>query len=117
MEPQKVKRPVKNIKDLMASNAWLDRLDKSTKYVTTEHQTFGLILAQKLNDKRRLPMYIRLAKEEYRPLLEKALSFVSDYPKAKSKSALFMWKLKELRKEREEKEKARENLEATVNLL
>lgn len=99
------KKAVKSIKDLIGSNEWIEKLEKSTKYVTTEHQNFGLILADKLNDKKRLPMYIRLAKEEYRPILEKALSFVSDYPKAKSRSALFMWKLKELRKERETKEK------------
>ena len=99
------KKAVKSIKDLIGSNEWIEKLEKSTKYVTTEHQNFGLILADKLNDKKRLPMYIRLAKEEYRPILEKALSFVSDYPRAKSKSALFMWKLKELRKERETKEK------------
>lgn len=99
------KKAVKSIKDLIGSNEWIEKLEKSTKYVTTEHQNFGLILADKLNDKKRLPMYIRLAKEEYRPILEKALSFVSDYPRAKSRSALFMWKLKELRKERETKEK------------
>lgn len=99
------KKAVKSIKDLIGSNEWIEKLEKSTRYVTTEHQNFGLILADKLNDKKRLPMYIRLAKEEYRPILEKALSFVSDYPRAKSRSALFMWKLKELRKERETKEK------------
>lgn len=108
------KHAVRNVKDLLVSNEWLQRLDKSTKYVTTEHQTFGLILADKLGDRKRLPMYIRLAKEEYRPILEKALSFVSDYPNAKSKSALFMWKLKELRKLREEKENAKENEQTTL---
>ncbi len=104
------KRQVKSIKDLCKSNEWIEKLEKSTKYVTTEHQSFGLMMAEKLGDRKRIPMYIKLAKEEYRPILEMAISFVYDYPKAKNKPALFMWKLKTLRKEREEREKNREQL-------
>lgn len=105
---QPVKKKVKSFKDLMVSGEWKEKLEKSTKYVTTEHQSFGLMLAQRLGDQKSLPMYIRLAKEEHRPLLERALSFISDYPNAKSKRALFMWKLKELRKERSEREALRD---------
>ena len=42
-------------------------------------------------------IYMKLAKTVHRSLLEKALSFVID-SKADNKGALFMWKLKELRK-------------------
>jgi hypothetical protein len=41
---------------------------------------------------------MRLAKTVHRSILEKALSFCVD-SKANNKGALFMWKLKELRKE------------------
>jgi predicted metal-dependent phosphoesterase TrpH len=46
-------------------------------------------------------LYIKLAKEENRTLLENALSFALDYPKAKSKPKIFMWKLKELKEKHE----------------
>ena len=79
------------------------------KYVSTEHQSYGLRLAGKLDDKERLTMYIKWAKTKPRAVLETALSFVSDYPNAESKSKLFMWKVKQLEDEiktkREEKQK------------
>jgi len=67
------------------------------KYVSREFQTFGLHLADKLDDHKHTGLYIRLAKTTHRALLEKALSFVVD-SNAKNKGALFMWKLKELKK-------------------
>lgn len=67
------------------------------KYVSREFQTFGLYLAEKLNDPKHTGLYIKLAKTVHRSILEKALSFCVDST-AKSKGALFMWKLTELRK-------------------
>lgn len=72
-------------------------------YITQEFQDFGYRLAMALDDKERVSLYMRLAKREKRGLLERALSFVSDAKDVKSKSRLFMWKLKELRKEEKEK--------------
>lgn len=66
------------------------------KYVSREFQTFGLYLAEKLNDPKHTGLYIKLAKEVHRAILEKALAFAVD-SKAKNKGALFMWKLTELR--------------------
>lgn len=65
------------------------------KYVSREFQSFGVHLAQKLQDERRISLYIKLAKTLPRPVLEMALQFVID-SNARSKGALFMWKLKEL---------------------
>lgn len=65
------------------------------KYISREFQAFGCHLAEKLGDTRRKSLYIKLAKTLPRPVLEKALSFVVD-SNARSKGALFMWKLKEL---------------------
>lgn len=65
------------------------------KYISREFQSFGVHLSEKLEDPKRKSLYIKLAKTLPRPVLEKALRFVVD-SKARSKGALFMWKLKEL---------------------
>ena len=65
------------------------------KYVSREFQAFGVNLAERLEDPRRMGLYIKFAKTVPRPLLEMALRFVID-ANAKNKAALFMWKLKEM---------------------
>lgn len=65
------------------------------KYISREFQAFGVNLAQKIGDEKHKSLYIRLAKIIPRPVLEQAYRFVID-SKAKSKGALFMWKLKEM---------------------
>ncbi len=72
------------------------KMDKPDKNVSREFQIYGYELAQKLNDMTHKSLYIKLAKEKPRGLLERALQFVLDYPNAKSKGRLFMYKLKEL---------------------
>ena len=72
------------------------------KYVSREFQTFGLHLADELNDYKHRSLYIKLAKTVHRAILERALSFAVD-SNAKNKGALFMWKLAELRKVLKEK--------------
>ncbi len=66
------------------------------KYVSREFQSFGVYLAQKLGEERRKSLYIKLAKNVPRPILEAALRFVID-SNARKKGALFMWKLKEMK--------------------
>lgn len=65
------------------------------KYVSREFQTYGLHIAEELNDMSHKGLYMKLAKTVPRPLLEKAMSFVKD-ANVKKKGALFMWKLKAL---------------------
>ncbi len=77
----------------------------SAKYVKHEFQDFGLRMATNLNDMKHKSLYIKLAKNEDRVLLQKALSYTMDYPKARNKGSIFMWKLKELKAERKQKEK------------
>lgn len=67
------------------------------KYVSREFQSFGVHLAEQLDDMKHKSLYIKLAKEQPRALLEKALQFVSD-SNAKNRGALFMWKFQQLRK-------------------
>lgn len=67
------------------------------KYVSREFQTFGIYLAEQLDDYKHRSLYIKLAKTVHRAILERALSFVID-SNAKNKGALFMWKLTQIRK-------------------
>lgn len=67
------------------------------KYITREFQDYGLRLARELDDERHKSLYIKLAKEVPRKILEEARIFVRDAKKVKNKARLFMWKLKDLR--------------------
>jgi hypothetical protein len=67
------------------------------KYISREFQTFGLHLAESLDDYKHRSLYIKLAKTVHRSILEEALTFAVD-SNANNKGALFMWKLKEIRK-------------------
>ena len=72
------------------------------KYVSREFQSYGIHLAEELDDYKHRGLYIRLAKTVHRSILEKAFSFVID-SNAKNKGALFMWKLKLLKGEQKNK--------------
>ncbi|HCC68137.1 TPA: hypothetical protein DEP90_02980 [Patescibacteria group bacterium] len=65
-------------------------------YITKEYQSYGAWLSRQLNDPKRISMYIKWAKDKPRGILENAYRFTVDYPKAKNKSRIFMWKVKEL---------------------
>jgi hypothetical protein len=74
------------------------------KYISREFQSFGIHLAEELDDYKHRSLYIKLAKTVHRSILEKALSFVSD-SNARNKIGLFMWKIKELKTEGEKNKK------------
>lgn len=78
-------------------------LAKRKKYVKNEYQAYGLELADELGDWAHKSLFIRLAKNTPRDLLEKARYFVRDHnPGAiQAPYKLFMWKLKELKKVKE----------------
>lgn len=65
------------------------------KYISREFQSFAVHLSEKLGDEKHKSLYMRLARDIPRPVLEKALRFVVD-SNARNKAALFMWKLKDL---------------------
>ena len=81
---------VKSIKEILEGRR------SQKKYITQEFQHFGYRLAEGLDDLEHKSLYIKLAKEVDRQLLQKAWDFVKD-SQAKSKGKLFMWKLKKLR--------------------
>ena len=66
------------------------------KYISREYQAYGVYLSEELGDYKRRALYIRMAKKYPRAVLDRALSFVKDATNAKSKGALFMWKLTEM---------------------
>ncbi len=75
----------------------LDKFNPTTdKYISREFQSYGIHIADELDDYKHKSLYIKLAKTTHRSILEKALSFCVD-SNAKNKGALFMWKLKELK--------------------
>ncbi len=90
---------------MMSLGGLLDKFQIEDKggYITQEFQDYGYRLAMELNDEKHKALYIRLAKKEERRLLEKAMSFVRDAG-AKKPGALFMWKLKELKNEKNKSE-------------
>lgn len=69
------------------------------KYISREFQQYGYELAMELGEYDRISLFIKLAKETPRWMLDQAKSYVKDYPNAKSKGKLFMWKLSQIKKE------------------
>ena len=69
------------------------------KNLSKEFQVYGVHLAETLEDTKHYSLYIKLAKNLPREILEEALNFCKDYPSARSKAKLFMWKLGQLKKE------------------
>lgn len=78
-----------------------ETLAKRQKYIKNDFQAYGLELAQELGDWKNRSLYIRLAKNTDRKVLDKARYFVKDQNPGSIKTPykLFMWKLKQLKLE------------------
>jgi hypothetical protein len=76
-----------------------ETIKKRQKYVKKEYQAFGLELAKELDDWKNRSLYIRLAKNTDRKILEQARYFVKDQNPGTIKTPykLFMWKLRQLK--------------------
>lgn len=72
------------------------------KYISRDFQSFGIYLAEEMDDYKHRGMWIKLAKTVHRSILEKALSYVSDSD-VDNKIGLFMWKMKQLKSEKASK--------------
>lgn len=76
----------------------LKRFDPlAAKYISREFQYYGYKLAEELNDLKHKALYIKLAKEIPRKLLEEARIFVKEAANVRNRAKLFMWKLKMLK--------------------
>ena len=85
---------MKSIKTAIAEVKFKNR-PKNIKY---EFQMYGVYLAESLDDTKHYSLYIKLAKEVDRKILEECLNFTKGYYHAKNKAKVFMWRLKELKK-------------------
>lgn len=68
--------------------------DKRNKY---EFQAYGNRLAEEFNDTKHRALFIKLAKNTPRVLLEQAREYVLSSETANTKGKLFMWKLGRLK--------------------
>ena len=93
--------PLKSSKELLATYNILDP-ESRKKHASHEFQAFAYKLAHDLNDLQNLKIYMRLAKNVERSLMERAYSYALD-ANTENKGRKFMWKLKELRREIQEK--------------
>ena len=85
---------MKSLQRILEETKFKDR----PKNLSREFQHYGVYLAESLDDTKHYSLYIKLAKEIERGLLEEALNFTKGYYNAKNKAKVFMWRLKELKK-------------------
>ncbi len=83
---------MKSIAKAIAEVKFKDR----PKNISTEFQMYGVYLAESLQDTKHYSLYMKLAKEMDRKILEEALNFTKGYYGAKNKAKVFMWRLKQL---------------------
>lgn len=67
------------------------------KNIAYEFQEYGVYLAESLDDTKHYSLYIKLAKQVDRKILEETLNYTKEYYGAKSKARIFMWRLTQLR--------------------
>ncbi len=85
---------MKSIAKAIADTKFKDR----PKNIAHEFQFYGCFLAETLDDIKHYSLYIKLAKQLPRQILEEALNYTKGYYSAKSKAKVFMWRLAQLRK-------------------
>lgn len=85
---------MKSLAKVIAETKFKDR----PKNLSREFQVYGVYLAETLQDPQHYSLYIKLAKELPRAILEEALNYTKEYYGAKNKARVFMWKLAELKK-------------------
>lgn len=84
---------MKKLSQVIAEVKFKDR----PKNLSKEFQVYGVYLAETLDDTKHYGLYIKLAKEIDRKILEEALNYTKEYYGAKNKARVFMWRLKQLR--------------------
>ena len=83
---------------------FLPEMSDEDKYISREFQKYGYELAKELGDVKRASLYIKLAKDNNRGLMESARAFVKDANNVRSRPKLFMWRLKQLKEAKKMKE-------------
>lgn len=91
---------MKTIKDILAAKNL-----KGDSHNKHEFQAYGNRLAEEFNDRKHRSLYIKLAKNEERQLLERAREYVLAAEHITTKGRLFMWKLGQLKNPDKEKKR------------
>lgn len=78
------------------------RADDKDKYISQEFQKYGYELAKELDALDQVSLFIKLAKVTPRGFMETAKNFVKDAQNVKNRTALFMWKLDQLKKKKKQ---------------
>ena len=73
------------------------RGNSNTRTIRYEFQAYAQRLAEELQEGHKVTLYMKLAKEVDRTLLEQAREHVLGSDKVRNRGALFMFKLKQLR--------------------
>lgn len=73
-------------------------LEDKGGFISREFQDYGYRLACEMGEEGRKAMYIKLAKNVDRGLLERARTFVLDAPNVNNRGRLFMWAVGKLKK-------------------
>ncbi len=89
---------MESAKTILLNHTLTTEASKGKKKAKIEFQAYAYRLAHDLNDLNHLRIYMKLAKNVERPLLEQAYSFVAD-SRTSEKGKLFLWKLKKIREE------------------
>ncbi len=84
---------MKSIRTAIAEVKFKDR----PKNLSQEFQVYGCYLAESLDDTKHYSLYMKLAKNYERAMLEEALSYAKGYYSARNKARVFMWRLAKLR--------------------
>jgi hypothetical protein len=93
---------MKSIKTAIQETKFKER----PKNIAYEFQSYGVYLAESLDDTKHYSLYIKLAKQINRGLLDEALTFTKGYYSAKNKAKVFMWRLKQLKDIKSQEQKA-----------
>lgn len=90
-----------SIKEILDKSKFVERVVEGKSHITEEFQDFGFRLALKLDDLEHKALYIKFAKVLPRGILEEVMEFTLDYPlKTGKRARVFMWKLKEICREK-----------------
>jgi hypothetical protein len=106
MKRKSNRRSIGEQKDFSSIGDILERFrTDEDKYISHEFQKYGYELAKGLGDLKNKSLYMKLAKETPRGMLETAKNFVKDAVNVRNRAALFLWKLTELKKLKTQKSK------------
>lgn len=98
---------MQSAKTILLNNTFVSNTEIPKRRARVEFQAYAYKLANDLNDLEHLQIYLKLAKNVERPLMEQAYSFVAD-ASTPEKGKLFLWKLKKIR-EQIERERNKNN--------